>query len=104
MSHRWAELFAEWFSAYGLEPRPPFTYESMAVVLMALVQGMNVRRTVDPDSVEGELAPGWDLFAAAALAFVCSTSRPVAARADPAKDGRSLFDLARRLLPQRTRK
>jgi AcrR family transcriptional regulator len=101
VSHRWAELFATWFPAYGLEPRPPFTFESMAVVLMALVQGMHVRRTVDPDAVTGELEAGWDLFAGAALAFICSASRPISARADPAGGDRTLWDLARRVIPRR---
>jgi len=104
VSHRWAELFATWFPEYGLEPRPPFTYESTAVVLMALVQGMNIRRTVDPDSVDGEVAPGWDLFAAAALAFIISASRPVVAKADPAGEERALWDLARRVIPRRRRR
>ena len=101
VSHRWAELFAAWFPEYGLEPREPFTYQSMAVVLMALVQGMNIRRTVDPDSVDGEVAPGWDLFAAAALAFITSASRPVTATADPAGEDRTLWGLARRVIPRR---
>jgi len=101
VSHRWAELFRVWFPTYGLEPRPPFTYESLAVVLMALVQGMNVRRNVDPNSVVGELAAGWDLFSSAALAFVIAASRPTTSGTDPAEGDRTLWDLARRVLPRR---
>jgi AcrR family transcriptional regulator len=102
VGHRWAELLATWFPIYGLEPRPPFTYESIAVVLMALVEGMHLRRTIDPGAVTGEVAPGWDLFASAALAFVVSASRPTAARPDPASGDRSLWDLTSRLIPRRT--
>jgi AcrR family transcriptional regulator len=102
VSHRWAELFATWFPAYGLEPRPPFTYESLAVVLMALVQGMNVRRTIDPHSVDGELDPGWDLFASTALALLCSATRPSSPPADPAGGERTLWDLAHRVIPRRS--
>lgn len=102
VSRRWADLFAGWFPAYGLEPRPPFTYESLAVVLMAMVQGMNERRLVDPDAITGEVDSEWDLFASAALAFTLSASRPISARADPAGGGRSLWDLARRVIPRRT--
>jgi len=102
VSQRWADLFAAYFPRYGLEPRPPFTYESLAVVLMAMVQGLHMRRTIDPGTVEGELEAGWDLFASAALAFICSASRPVSARADPAGGSRTLWDLARRAVPRRT--
>ncbi len=99
---RWADLLADWLPRYGLEPRPPFTYESIAVVLMALVEGMHLRRTIEPDAVTGEVAPGWDLFASAALAFVLAASRPAAARPDPAGGHRTLWDLATRLIPRRT--
>jgi AcrR family transcriptional regulator len=104
LSDRWAGLFSTYFPAYGLEPRPPFTYESIAVVLMGLVQGMNVRRIVDPESVDGEVAPGWDLVGSAALAFLLSACRPVAETEDPADGDRTLLDLARRLFPRRTPK
>jgi AcrR family transcriptional regulator len=102
VSQRWAEFLATYYPAYGLEPRPPFTYESMAVVLMALVQGMNERRIVDPETVTCELAPGWDLFSSAALAFVIAASRPTTTGADPAGGDRTLWDLARRLIPRRS--
>ena len=69
---------------------------------MALVQGMNVRRNVDPKSVDGELEPGWDLFSSAALAFVIAASRPTTSGADPADGDRTLWDLARRLIPRRS--
>jgi hypothetical protein len=91
-----------WFPTYGLEPRPPFTYESMAVVLMALVQGMNERRIVDAETVTHAPEPGWDLFSIAALAFVIAASRPTTSGADPAGGDRTLWDLARRVLPRRT--
>jgi hypothetical protein len=69
---------------------------------MALVQGMNVRRNVDPKSVDGELEPGWDLFSSAALAFVVAASRPTTSGADPAGGDRTLWDLARRVIPRRS--
>jgi AcrR family transcriptional regulator len=102
LSGRWAELFRSYFPRYGLEPRPPFTYDTIAVVLMGLVQGMNVRRTVDPDSVTGEVAEGWDLVGSAALAFLLSACRPIEADADLAEGDRGLLDLAQRAIPRRT--
>ncbi len=98
---RWARLFADHFPAYGLEPRPPFTYETIAVALMAMVEGMHLRRTVSPAAVTRELAPDWDLFASAALAFVLGASRPVSAGDDPAGGDRDLWDLAERVIPRR---
>jgi AcrR family transcriptional regulator len=101
VGRRWTELFATYFPAYGLEPRPPFTYESIAVVLMAMVEGMHLRRTVGPGAVTGEMASGWDLFASAALAFILVASRPIDADRDPAGSDRSLWDLAHRMIPRR---
>lgn len=88
VSRRWADLLATYFPHFGLEPRPPFTYESVAVTLMALVEGMHLRRAIDPDAVEGTTDEGWDLFASSALAFVLAASRPVG-------DDTALLDLAR---------
>jgi AcrR family transcriptional regulator len=102
LSSRWAELFRSYFPRYGLEPRPPFTYDSIAVVLMGLVQGMNVRRAVDPDSVNGEVAEVWDLVGSAALAFLLSACRPADADDDAATGDRTLLDLAEKAIPRRT--
>ena len=98
---RWAALFEQHFPAYGLEPRPPFTYETIAVALMAMVEGMHLRRTVSPEAVTRQLAPDWDLFASAALAFVLGASRPVSADDDSAGGDRDLWDLAERVIPRR---
>jgi AcrR family transcriptional regulator len=102
LSSRWADLFRAYFPRYGIEPRPPFTYDSIAVVLMGLVQGMNVRRAVDPASVTGEVAEGWDLVGSAALAFLLSACRPIDGEADVAEADRSLLDLAEKAIPRRT--
>jgi AcrR family transcriptional regulator len=102
ISLRWAELFATYFPAYGLEPRPPFTYESMAVTLMAMVEGMNLRRTISPDIVTGDVAPGWDLFATSALTFVVGATRPIDAEDDPSEGERDVWALARHLIPTPT--
>jgi AcrR family transcriptional regulator len=102
VGRRWAELFATHFPAYGLEPRPPFSYASIAATLMALVEGMHLRRTVSPDAVTAELAPGWDLFASSALAFILGATRPADATDDIATGARDLWALAERAIPRRT--
>lgn len=101
VGRRWASLFVEYFPRYGLEPRPPFTHDSIAVVLMGMVQGLHIRRTIDPEVVGGELGDGWDLFAAAALAFLIGATRPTAARSDPAAGDRDVWALAKRAFPRR---
>ena len=98
---RWAELFGVHFPTYGLEPRPPFTYDSIAAVLMGMVQGLNIRRLVDAPAVGGELAPDWNLFASSALAFLLGATRPVSGDDDPAGGERDLWALAERLVPRR---
>jgi len=98
---RWTALFTTHFPDYGLEARPPFTFETIAVSLMALVEGMHLRRTVSPEAVAGELAPGWDLFAASALAFLLGATRPVRAGDDPAGGERDVWALAERIVPRR---
>jgi AcrR family transcriptional regulator len=102
ISHRWADLFAAYFPRFGLEPRPPFTYDSLAIALTGLVEGMHLRLTVDPDAVTGEVEEGWDLFGSAALALILGATRPVEPAEDPADEDRSLWALARRLIPRRS--
>jgi AcrR family transcriptional regulator len=86
VSRRWADLLTTLLPRYGLEPRPPFTAESLATALMALVEGMHLRWTIDPDAV-GEVEPGWDLFATSTCALVLSATRQVG-------DERGLLDVA----------
>jgi AcrR family transcriptional regulator len=52
----------------NLEPRPPFTYDTLAVVVTALVEGLVLQRRLDPDAVPRDLF-GWVLLALAALAL-----------------------------------
>lgn len=101
---RWSTLIGEHLPRHGLEPRPPFDLDAIAVALMALAQGLDLRRGVDPAPIEtprpGEGSSAWDLFSAAALAFLTAACRPVAARHDPAGGERTLWDLTRRVVPR----
>ena len=51
---------------------------------MAMVEGMHLRRVVDPEAVTASWHREWDLFASAALAFILGATRPVDADGDPA--------------------
>ena len=81
LTDAWAGLFARYFPRYGLEPRPPFTYQTIAVTLTAMVDGLHLRLqvdpTVDPDQgAEGESDDDhWSLFAASALSFLLGATR-----------------------------
>jgi len=104
---RWSALIGEHLPRHGLEPRPPFDLEAIAVTLMGLAQGLDLRRGIDPGPVDarrpgdGTGAPDWDLFTAATLAFLTAACRPVSARHDPAGGARTLWDLTRRVVPRR---
>lgn len=78
----WAAVIATGLGHHGLEARPPFTMESIAAVLAALVEGLAVRATTDPGSTPAVTTPQRDdlsLFSGAALAFLTSAVRPVGA-------------------------
>ena len=54
-------------AAAGRRMRPPFTVETFAVLITALVQGLNMRHAIEPDLVPvqppgDEREDSWDLF------------------------------------------
>lgn len=85
-------VYAAFFDAQGWEPRPPFTLETFASTLTALVEGLTVRAAVDPDAVPFDLPPvqaaarmpldgqldqgSWDLFSTVVLALIPSMTVP----------------------------
>lgn len=76
--HRWADFYERSFRSAGLEVRPPFTYEMLAVLLGAIGDGLAVRSSVDPEAVPVDLDDqGWGLLAAALVALLPAFSRPV---------------------------
>ncbi|MFF0009756.1 TetR/AcrR family transcriptional regulator [Streptomyces tibetensis] len=73
--------------------QPPYTVEHLAVVLMALIEGLHIRWAVDPGAVPDDLgAPPsgvevsdqgpWGLFAAAAYALVLAMTEEVPPEAE----------------------
>ncbi len=57
-----------------LEPRSPFTYETLAAVVTALAEGLVLQRRLDRETVPAELL-GWILLAIAALAVRPTTDQ-----------------------------
>jgi AcrR family transcriptional regulator len=94
-------LYEALFAAMGRRIRPPFTAETFAVTITALVQGLSLRVTIEPDAVPQDLLglPGtatdqphgaagagegthentWDLFSAVAWTLLNSMSEPITA-------------------------
>lgn len=81
---RWASVYETVFDAYGLEIRPPFTYSTMAAMVIALGEGLAVRSTLDPAAVPNDLVQdpdgddprAWGLLGCAFLALLPALSRP----------------------------
>lgn len=76
----WAAVIETGLRRCGLEARPPFTMDSIAAVLTALVEGLAVRATTEPEGTPAMTSPSGDqmsLFSGAALAFLASAVRPV---------------------------
>jgi AcrR family transcriptional regulator len=83
-------LYEQVVAAAGRRFRPPFDAGSLAVVLTALVEGLVMRRVVDPDAVPDDLTsvprmlgepedPGegpWDLFSTAAYFLAGAMTEP----------------------------
>lgn len=78
---QWAAFYEAAFAAYGLEVRPPFTYETLAALLAAIGDGLAVRASADPASVPtvvpgGDGDEAWTLLGAALVALLPAFSRP----------------------------
>lgn len=84
VGERWAGFYEEALAAYGLEIRPPFTYETMAALITALGEGLVVRSSIDAAAVPTDLEQAtdagepvaWTLLGAAVLALLPALSRP----------------------------
>lgn len=76
---QWAAFYEAAFTAYGLEVRPPFTYEALAALLAAIGDGLAVRASADPGSVPdvspAEGGDAWTLLGAALVALLPAFSR-----------------------------
>jgi len=75
---RWADFYEDSFRTAGVEVRPPFTYEMLAVLLGAIGDGLAVRASVEPGAVPVDLdGRGWGLLPAALVSLLPAFSRPI---------------------------
>jgi AcrR family transcriptional regulator len=73
VAEEWVEFYRTVFDAYGLRLRPPFTYDALATLLTALLEGLILRVEVDADAISVDNPPGfegWDLFACTVLGLL----------------------------------
>lgn len=94
----YAPMYANLFEVNGWKPRPPFTVESIAVLVTSLLDGLVMRAVVEPEAVpfalpdeSGRAVPeddaAWDLFSAALLALLPTVTMPADAPDDAGPGG-----------------
>jgi AcrR family transcriptional regulator len=111
LEERWIPMYQGVLDAQGLEPRPPFSVESIATVFTALVEGLAIRYAIDPERVPDELPPvkgsadgvellsgRWTLFSTIVLSLLPMMTTPVARRDSPLwRDGYDVREVVRSL-------
>ena len=78
LAKEWGAVIDSGLRQCGLEPRQPFTIDSLVTVLAAMVEGLAVRATTEPEATPPTTTPsGIDLslFSSAALTFLSSAVR-----------------------------
>jgi AcrR family transcriptional regulator len=70
-------LISLFFAGAGYEFKPPFSVESTAVMMVALVEGLALQRSVDPETVD------LDVVEQAVIAITAAISRPAADQPAP---------------------
>ena len=78
LAKEWGAVIDSGLRQCGLEPRPPFTIDSLVTVLAAMVEGLAVRATTEPEATPPMTTPAGielSLFSSAALTFLSSAVR-----------------------------
>jgi AcrR family transcriptional regulator len=106
IDERWSALYDKVLHAYGLRLRDPWTPQLLSTVLTALLEGLVVRASVDPDSVPADMRDperpdeSWELFGLIVDALFPALTCPDGD--ERSKDDRNTWQVARESLkPQR---
>lgn len=93
LSERLVPRYAVLLQRSGLRLRPPFTEETMAVAIAALMEGLCMRWAIDPGSIPDDLGapPGapsspdqrWSMFGALVHVLVTGMTEPVPGTTEP---------------------
>jgi AcrR family transcriptional regulator len=97
---RWATYLARLLPLLGREPRPPLNYESLAVLVTALVEGLAMRRTADSSPFYELVDPSgetWNLLNIGLVAVLASVTNPVDSRSCRDTQRGSFWDLVQSL-------
>jgi AcrR family transcriptional regulator len=76
----------------GREPRPPLDWDQIGAVLQGLIDGLEMRRKIDPDAVPPSSETATGLFAVAASALLAVLTRPTGDNATLEEAMRALLD------------
>ncbi len=70
------ELYGSILAQAGREPRPPWTWEAIGVILQALAEGVGLRHKIDPASVPATTQSEPGLYVTAVTAILAVLTRP----------------------------
>lgn len=77
IDHSTGQVYGSFLAKRGREPRPPFDWDKVGVVLQGVIEGFGIRYKVDPDALplSTESEPG--LYAITVAALLGVLTRPV---------------------------
>ena len=76
LDHATGEAYGKVLRQLGREPRPPFDWDRIGVVLQSLVEGFWMRGKVDPESVPSSTEAGPGLYATVVAAVLAVLTQP----------------------------
>jgi AcrR family transcriptional regulator len=74
--HATGQAYGSLLAKRGREPRPPLDWNQIGVILQGLIEGLGMRRKIDPDAVPQSSETAVGLYAAAASALLAVLTRP----------------------------
>jgi AcrR family transcriptional regulator len=92
LDHATGEAYGSALRAIGREPRPPFDWDRIGLVLQGLIEGLGMRAKVDPSAVSLPSEAGTGLYAIAAAAVLTVLTRQIGATATVDQTLQNLFD------------
>jgi AcrR family transcriptional regulator len=77
LDRKTGEIYALVLTKHGREPRPPFDWDHVGVVLQALVEGLGMRYKIDPTAVPMSSESETGLYSTVVAALLAVLTRPV---------------------------
>jgi AcrR family transcriptional regulator len=77
IDHSTGQAYGGFLAKRGREPRPPFDWDRVGVVLQGVIEGFGIRYKVDPDAVPQSTDSDPGLYATTVAALLAVLTRPV---------------------------